>query len=103
MGCSPHRHNQDLIVFWLVALKFAKLLAQGTPMPETIKRWDHHRNIGGVFSKRGNADKAIQAFRDFGVPKQDKRELLLEFSTVSVLNIIFYVVGRETKPLVKIR
>ena len=40
-------------------------------MPETINKSRKHRAIGGVFSNRENADKAIQAFRDLGLPEQD--------------------------------
>jgi len=45
-------------------------------MPQTTKRWDHRQNIGGVFSERANADKAIQAFRDLGVTEQDIEEVV---------------------------
>ena len=40
-------------------------------MPETINKSRKHRAIGGVFSNRENADKAIQAFRDLGLPEKD--------------------------------
>jgi len=40
-------------------------------MPETINKSRKHRSIGGVFSNRENADKAIAAFRDLGLPEQD--------------------------------
>ena len=40
-------------------------------MPQTIYQTSKGQIIGGVFSNRGNADKAIQAFRDLGVPEQD--------------------------------
>jgi hypothetical protein len=40
-------------------------------MPETINKWSERRTIGGVFSSRVNADKAIQAFRKAGVPEED--------------------------------
>jgi len=45
-------------------------------MPKTTKRWDHRQNIGGVFSQRTKADKAIQAFRDLGVKQQDIEEVV---------------------------
>ena len=45
-------------------------------MPKTTKRWDHRQNIGGVFSDRTNADKAIQAFHDLGVKEQDIEEVV---------------------------
>jgi hypothetical protein len=40
-------------------------------MPETISKTDNRQIIGGVFSSRTNADKAVQALRELGVPKQD--------------------------------
>ena len=40
-------------------------------MPRTIKKRGNRQIIGGVFSNRKNADKAIQAFRDLGVKEQD--------------------------------
>jgi len=40
-------------------------------MPATINKVDNRQIIGGVFSKRENADKAIFAFREWGVPEQD--------------------------------
>jgi hypothetical protein len=51
-------------------------------MPKTTKRWDHCQNIGGVFSDRANADKAIQAFRDLGVKEQDIEEVVSLNDTV---------------------
>jgi hypothetical protein len=36
-----------------------------------MSRVDNRQIIGGVFSKRENADKAIDAFRQWGVPEQD--------------------------------
>jgi len=40
-------------------------------MPETISQRDNIQIIGGVFSNRKNADKAIQALRELGIPEQD--------------------------------
>jgi hypothetical protein len=41
-------------------------------MPETItKNVDNTQIIAGVFSSRQNADKAIDAFRDAGVPEEN--------------------------------
>ena len=51
-------------------------------MPKTTKRWDHRQNIGGVFSDRANADKAIQAFHDLGVKEQDIEEVVSLNDTV---------------------
>ena len=51
-------------------------------MPKTTKRWDHRQNIGGVFSDRTNADKAIQAFHDLGVKEQDIEEVVSLNDTV---------------------
>ena len=51
-------------------------------MPKTTKRWDHRQNIGGVFSDRTNADKAIQAFHDLGIKEQDIEEVISLNDTV---------------------
>jgi len=40
-------------------------------MPETISKTDNRQIIGGVFSNRKNADKAIEALRDLGVEEQN--------------------------------
>jgi len=40
-------------------------------MPETISKMGNRQIIGGVFSNRENADKAIATFRNHGVPEQD--------------------------------
>jgi len=40
-------------------------------MPETINKVDDRQIIGGVFSNRENADKAISEFRESEVPEQD--------------------------------
>lgn len=40
-------------------------------MPTTIHKTDRVQVIAGVFSRRDQADKAINAFRDRGVPEQD--------------------------------
>ena len=40
-------------------------------MPETISRNNDLQIIAGVFSQRENADRAIAAFRDLGVPDQN--------------------------------
>jgi hypothetical protein len=40
-------------------------------MPETISRRDNLQIIGGIFSNRKNADKAIQVLRELGIPEQD--------------------------------
>ena len=40
-------------------------------MPRTIKKRGDRQIIGGVFSNRKNADKAIQAFHDLGVEERD--------------------------------
>ncbi len=40
-------------------------------MPETISKTDNRQIIGGAFSNRENADDAINAFRELGVPEQD--------------------------------
>ncbi|MCE0482909.1 MAG: general stress protein [Methylacidiphilales bacterium] len=40
-------------------------------MPETISKSDNRQIIGGVFSNRKNADEAIKAFRQRGIPEQD--------------------------------
>jgi hypothetical protein len=41
-------------------------------MPETISKSNNNLQIiGGTFSNRENADRAIQAFRELGVPEQN--------------------------------
>ena len=37
-------------------------------MPATITKTDNSQIIGGVFSERDNADKAVQALRELGIP-----------------------------------
>jgi len=72
-------------------------------MPETIKRWDHRRNIGGVFSKRDNADKAIQAFRELGVPEQNIHEVVSLYDTVRAGKILVTVHNvKEPAPIIEI-
>lgn len=40
-------------------------------MPETISKTDNRQIIGGVFSNRNNADKAVEALEELGIPEQD--------------------------------
>jgi hypothetical protein len=40
-------------------------------MPQTINKSRRHKSIGGVFSSRDNADKAILRFRDVGISEED--------------------------------
>ena len=40
-------------------------------MPETISKTDDRQIIGGAFSNRENAEQAIVAFRNLGVPDQN--------------------------------
>ncbi len=40
-------------------------------MPETISKNDNRQIIGGAFSNRDNADKALEAFRDLGVAEEN--------------------------------
>jgi hypothetical protein len=40
-------------------------------MPETISTNNNTQIIGGTFSNRDNADKAVQAFRELGIPEQN--------------------------------
>jgi len=40
-------------------------------MPETITKIGDYQIIGGVFSNRKNADKALEDLRDLGIPEQD--------------------------------
>jgi len=40
-------------------------------MPKTINKMGNRQIIAGIFSKRENADQAINAFRKWGVPEQD--------------------------------
>jgi hypothetical protein len=37
-------------------------------MPATISKTDDRQIIGGLFSDQKNADKAVQAFRELGIP-----------------------------------
>jgi hypothetical protein len=46
-------------------------------MPATITKTDETQIIGGVFSDRANADKAIQALRDQGIPDADIQVVIL--------------------------
>jgi hypothetical protein len=40
-------------------------------MPQTIDKTLHGQIIGGTFSNRDNADKAVKAFLEMGVPKSE--------------------------------
>jgi hypothetical protein len=40
-------------------------------MPETLSNNNNSQIIGGTFSNRENADKAVQAFRELGIPEQN--------------------------------
>jgi hypothetical protein len=40
-------------------------------MPATITKTDTTQIIGGVFSERQNADKAVQALRELGIPDEN--------------------------------
>jgi hypothetical protein len=40
-------------------------------MPKTINQTDNRQIIGGIFSDRKNADKAVQALREADVPESD--------------------------------
>jgi hypothetical protein len=40
-------------------------------MPQTIEKTFHGQIIGGTFSERKNADKAVDAFRELGVSDSD--------------------------------
>jgi hypothetical protein len=72
-------------------------------MPETIKKWDHRQNIGGVFSKRDNAEKAIQAFRELGVPERDIHEVVSLYDTVRAGKILVTVHNvEEPAPIIEI-
>jgi hypothetical protein len=46
-------------------------------MPETISKTDNLQIIGGVFSDRNNADKAVQALRELGVPDQNMQVVVM--------------------------
>ena len=45
-------------------------------MPETISATENTQIIGGTFSNRDNADRAVQAFRDLGVPEQNMQVVI---------------------------
>lgn len=40
-------------------------------MPKTIDRTFHGQIIGGAFSNRENANKAVEAFQEMGIPESD--------------------------------
>lgn len=40
-------------------------------MPKTISKTDDRQIVGGIFSDRNNADEAILALHELGVPEQD--------------------------------
>ena len=40
-------------------------------MPETINKTDNRQIIGGVFSKREDADEAVRQLRELSIPDQD--------------------------------
>jgi len=40
-------------------------------MPQTIDKTFHGQIIGGTFSNRHNADKAVEAFQEMGIPETD--------------------------------
>jgi hypothetical protein len=40
-------------------------------MPETINKTDNRQIIGGVFSKREDADAAVKQLRELSIPNQD--------------------------------
>ena len=46
-------------------------------MPKTISKIEDHQIIGGVFSNRNNANKAVEALLDLGVPEQDIQVLVM--------------------------
>ncbi len=46
-------------------------------MPETINKTDNRQIIGGVFSKREDADKAVQELREKGVSDQNIQVVVL--------------------------
>lgn len=72
-------------------------------MPQTTKRWDHFQNIGGVFSERGNADKAIEAFRELGVSEQDIEEVVSINDTVRKGKILVIVHNiKDPAPIIDI-
>jgi hypothetical protein len=45
-------------------------------MPQTIDKTFHGQIIGGMFSDRKNADKAVEAFKELGVPDENIQVLL---------------------------
>jgi hypothetical protein len=45
-------------------------------MPETISSTNNLQIIGGTFSNRDNADQAIEAFRQLGIPEQNMQVVI---------------------------
>jgi hypothetical protein len=46
-------------------------------MPATITKTDNYQIIGGVFSERKNADKAIQALHELGIPDSNVQVVVM--------------------------
>jgi hypothetical protein len=46
-------------------------------MPKTINKTDDRQIIGGIFSNRKNADKAVEALRELGVLQEDLQVVVL--------------------------
>jgi hypothetical protein len=46
------------------------------PMPQTIDKTFHGQIIGGIFSKRENADEAVKAFEDLDISPENIQVLL---------------------------
>jgi hypothetical protein len=60
-------------------------------MPETINKSRRHLAIGGVFSNRENADKAIGAFRGLGILERDIHVVVSLYDKVRDGNILVTV------------
>jgi hypothetical protein len=54
-----------------LGLKEGQPSTKGIFMAETISKNNVTQIIGGTFSNRENADRAVQAFRDLGIPEQN--------------------------------
>jgi hypothetical protein len=63
--------QRNLILLTATSALIEVSFSQSTIMPETINKLSNDRTIGGVFSNRNDADKALEAFHELGVLERD--------------------------------